>query len=275
MADPLEQVAAKHPFTDYQDWWPVGDTFIRFMSQAIVSTWEAVSTQQRNLEPIQAYVDLYHRVVYNRQARPDLVEQFVAADGEGTYQSGEFDALSYAFYRAAFEQIASQSTNPTAERRRFTVQVGAVFFQQLHDELALDLPAGLKTADAFEQLQTHIQRVGDFLVEQGYLRDHFGFVYEVAGTHGGQTLQQTVDQFMPALQDDSLAYALYEMGYPIILPSAVYLYETMGEAQHHSSRTIEELFKRVGYHAAEVDDFDPREHPSELVIELWEIRPAT
>ena len=63
------------------------------------------------------------------------------------------------------------------------------------------------------------------------------------------------------------------MGYPIILPSAVYLYNTIGEAQHHSSRTIEELFARVGLTARETDDFDPTGFPSDRVVELWEIRP--
>jgi hypothetical protein len=74
------------------------------------------------------------------------------------------------------------------------------------------------------------------------------------------------------LHHNGLAYALYEMGYPIILPSAVYLYHTVGEAQHHSSRTIEELFELIGYEARETDDFDPTGHPSDLVVELWEIR---
>ena len=69
-------------------------------------------------------------------------------------------------------------------------------------------------------------------------------------------------------------YALYEMGYPVILPSAVYLYNTLGEAQHHSSRTIEELFGRVGFQARETDDFDPSGFPSDRVVELWEIRPV-
>ena len=74
------------------------------------------------------------------------------------------------------------------------------------------------------------------------------------------------------MQRNGVAYALYEMGYPVILPSAVYLYHTMGEAQHHSSRTIEELFALTGYEARETDDFDPIGHPSDRVIELWEIR---
>ena len=62
------------------------------------------------------------------------------------------------------------------------------------------------------------------------------------------------------------------MGHPVILPSAVYLYHTLGEAQHHSSRTIEELFDRVGHEARETDDFDPIGYPSDRVVELWEIR---
>ena len=61
------------------------------------------------------------------------------------------------------------------------------------------------------------------------------------------------------------------MGYPVILPSAVYLYQTLGEAQHHSSRTIEELFARIGYVASETPDFDPTGYPSYRVVELWEI----
>ena len=65
------------------------------------------------------------------------------------------------------------------------------------------------------------------------------------------------------------------MGYPAILPSAVYLYNTMGEAQHHSSRTIEEIFDKIGYEARETDDFNPSDYPSDMVVELWEIRKLT
>ena len=83
---------------------------------------------------------------------------------------------------------------------------------------------------------------------------------------------QQADDVVQHLQRDHLAYALYEMGYPVILPSAVYLYHTIGEAQHHSSRTIENLFAEVGYDARETDDFDPIGYPSEMVVELWEIR---
>ena len=58
----------------------------------------------------------------------------------------------------------------------------------------------------------------------------------------------------------------------MILPSAVYLYHTLGEAQRSCSRTIEELFDRVGHEARETDDFNPMGCPSDRVVELWEIR---
>ena len=114
--------------------------------------------------------------------------------------------------------------------------------------------------------------MGGFLLEEGYLRRHFAFRFDVSASRGGRPLAQNEADFLPALRDGGVAYALYEMGYPIILPSAVYLYRTLGEAQHHSSRTIEELFARCGCRASETDDFDPSGHPSKLVVELWEIR---
>jgi hypothetical protein len=60
----------------------------------------------------------------------------------------------------------------------------------------------------------------------------------------------------------------------VILPSAVHLFQTVGEAQHHSSRTLGELFERAGREAGETHDFDPSGFPSDRVVELWEIRKA-
>ncbi len=121
-------------------------------------------------------------------------------------------------------------------------------------------------------LQQAIAQVGNFLQAQGYLRDHFAFRFDVHIQHAGRQINQTTDDVIRQLQDNRTVYALYEMGYPAILPSAVYLYHTIGEAQHHSSRTIEELFGRMGYRASETADFDPTGYPSDLVVELWEIR---
>ncbi|MEZ4663694.1 MAG: hypothetical protein R2911_39680 [Caldilineaceae bacterium] len=67
-----------------------------------------------------------------------------------------------------------------------------------------------------------------------------------------------------------MAHALYKWAVRD-LPSAVYLCHTLGEAQHHSSRTIEELLPAWSLDG-ETDDFDPINYPSELVVELWEIQ---
>ncbi len=270
----LEQIVAENPFDDFQAWWPVGAEFMTFMSNAIVPEWRALPGNDGSLNRVREYLDLFIRVVFKRETRDGLLDDFVN-NTPADYQSGEFDALSYAFYRAAFEVIAAnidQYDEPLeVERRRFTVRVGAHFYQQLHDHLQLDLPAQLDSDADYAQLDAQIQKVGAFLEKQGYLRDHFAFKFDVKGKHGNAEIAQAAPEFLAVLASKGTAHALYEMGYPIILPSAVYLYHTIGEAQHHSSRTIEELFKRVGYRAYEVDDFDPIAYPSDMVVELWEI----
>lgn len=150
--------------------------------------------------------------------------------------------------------------------------MGKIFFLALHDHLQLHLPTGLKTEAQFTLLQENIQTIGDFLVEQGYLRDHFAFAFDVDVAHAGKHILQDSGDFLYNLHNKGIGYALYTMGYPAILPSAVYLYHTRGEAQHHSSRTIEELFDHIGAKARETDDFDPTGFPSDKVVELWEIR---
>lgn len=275
----LAQAVADNPFADFQTWWAMGSDFIRFMSEAIVSEWRALPHNSGDLTNVREYVALYHTTVYQRDVADGLVDDFVAQAAERQFQSGEFDALSYAFYRASFELIAAYpadfADSVVAERRRYTERVGATFFQHVHETLQLALPTTLTTDSDFAQLNTQIQKVGEFLSAQGYLRDHFAFIFDVDVPRGDEQITQGAADFLPQLGENNLGYALYEMGYPVILPSAVYLYNTMGEAQHHSSRTIEELFQRVGYDAAEVDDFDPTDYPSDMVVELWEIRTAT
>ena len=154
----------------------------------------------------------------------------------------------------------------------FTERVGARFFNLLAGRLALDLPPALNTERDLVRLATAIQRIGEFLLAQGYLRSHFAFRFDVSTSRAGRALDQPQSAFLGALASGATAYALYEMGHPVILPSAVYLYQIVGEAQHHSSRTIEELFARVGCQARETDDFDPSSDPPQFVVELWEIR---
>ena len=188
--------------------------------------------------------------------------------------------MSYSFFRNTFELIEQDKSqnggryaqSVERERRLYTKRVGKIFFGQVHDHLGLDLPQGLHSQADFSQLDRAIQQTGAFLHDQGYLRTHFAFPFDVEIEHAGRHIQQRKADLLADLNQNGVAYALYEMGYPVILPSAVYLFHTMGEAQHHSSRTIEELFERVGYEARETDDFDPIGYPSEMVVELWEIR---
>jgi hypothetical protein len=268
----LPEAVRRQPYPDFQKWWKLGSYFVGFMAEAIVAEWRAVDPAG-DLARVAAFVEEYTGLVYSRAVRPGLVDDFVARRNLDSFHSGEFDALSYAFYRDAFEGLGQSTADGQIQkvRRDFTRRVGRRFFQQLHSHLALHLPAQLTSADDFKRLQQAIAQTGDFLLTEGYLRDHFAFRYDVTASRGSQPISQKTTDFLPALSG-GVAYALYEMGYPIILPSAVYLYQTIGEAQHHSSRTIEELFARCGCTASETDDFDPTGYPSELVVELWEIK---
>ncbi len=272
----LEQVVGERPFPEYAAWWPVGSVFTAFMSDAIVSEWKALEPDSDALDDVREDAEKYIRTVYGRPARQELVEDFVHPDGDSTLASGEFDALSYAFYRSAFRHIERHpdrfDEGLERERRLFTIRVGKLFFDRLKRHLTLDLPDGLNTPGQLERLSAAIDRVGRFLHDQGYLRSHFAFRFDVDIEQGASPITQHADDVVSRLGKGELAYALYEMGFPVILPSAVYLYHTIGEAQHHSSRTIENLFGDVGYDARETDDFDPIGYPSDMVVELWEIR---
>ncbi|MEZ4859957.1 MAG: hypothetical protein R3C14_01550 [Caldilineaceae bacterium] len=273
----LAQAVAAKPFPEFGAWWPMGEHFTAFMANAIVGEWAALVGNTGDLTAVTHYVQHYLSTVYQRAMRPELVMDFVDKAWRTPLQSGEFDALSYAFYHAAFDFLTAQAdyyAEPLArERRLFTKRVGKRFYDQVHEYIQPQLPATLERPADFAALQKAICQVGEFLQREGYLRDHFGFPFTVHVTHGGQRIDQDEADFLPHLRHNGMAYALYEMGYPAILPSAVYLYHTVGEAQHHSSRTIEELFDRIGYTARETDDFDPTGFPAEMVVELWEIRP--
>ncbi len=272
----LKQIVAQQPFSDYAHWWGMGSKFVSFMSRAIVSQWSGLPYNSGDLGVVNDHVAEYVEIVYGRRARRSLVEDFVNKPMSHPIQSGEFDALSYSFYRSAFELIETHIEaydHPLErERRLFTKRVGKVFFGLVHDHLTLKLPPKLSDAQSFARLKDCIQQVGAFLKAQGYLRDHFKFSFTVNIEHAGHKITQTDAAFLADLQNNGVGYALYEMGYAAILPSAVYLYHTIGEAQHHSSRTIEELFDLVGYEARETDDFDPTGYPADMVVELWEIR---
>lgn len=272
----LASVVAERPFTEFSPWWKMGEKFIRFMSMAIMSQWTKLDGTKLELERIQTYLDEYLILVYGQITRSNLVKDFIEQDFSHSFYSGEFDALSYAFYRSAFETIAEKHS-PDGElilrtRREFTKDVGKIFFSSIREHLQLDLPPALKTPQQFLQVQNSIALIGEFLIEQGYLREQCEFTFSVDVNHAGQHIHQDAGDFLKNINDNGVGYALYIMGYPTIFPSAVYLYQMFGGAQHHSSRTIEELFEKVNCKAHETDDFDPSNFPSDRVVELWEIR---
>lgn len=270
----LQQVVADRPFTEYGTWWPIGDEFLRFMSDAIVSEWHALPGNDGDLGPVRAHVAEYLRTVYGRDARTDLVEDFAGPHPSSPVQSGEFDALSYGFFRSAFELLQARSGERSVEeeRRSFTKRVGKAFFSRVSDHLSLRLPSGMEDPESFAAARAAIDAVGAFLKDEGYFRDYVAFRFDVHVPRGSGRIDQTESSVVERLERGGEAYALFEMGYPVILPSAVYLFNTIGEAQHHSSRTMEELFDELGYEARETRDFDPSGFPSDRVVELWEMR---
>ena len=272
----LARVVSERPFPEFAQWWKMGDEFISFMSAGIVSQWRDLDQTGGDIARVQSHLAEYLHLVYGQEYDPALLDDFVQKNLSRPFYSGEFDALSYAFYRSAFEVLAEKYSGDdeaiAKERRRFTIRVGKIFFTSIHDHLLLDLPSHLKTSTDFVQLQTSVDLLGKFLLEQAYLRDQCTFTFSLDVTHAGDRIKQEPGDFLHHLHRNGVAYALYIMGYPAILPSAVYLFKLFGEAQHHSSRTIEELFNRVGYQAHETDNFDPSAFPPDRVVELWSIR---
>jgi hypothetical protein len=272
----LAPIVNERPFQEFAQWWEIGKEFITFMSRAIASQWLELDGTKSNLIQVHSYLTEYLQLVYGQNTDPALIENFIQQKFSRDFYSGEFDALSYAFYRSAFEAIAETNKEDDAalvrERRRFTNRVGKIFFTSIHDYLQLNLPTDLSSPQNYSNLQKTINLITNFLQVQGYLRDQCEFTFSVEVIHAGKRILQDSDDFLYDLHYNGVGYALYIMGYPVILPSAVYLFQMFGEAQHHSSRTIEELFARVGCQARETDDFDPSEFPSEKVVELWSIR---
>ncbi len=266
----LAELVKKNPFPSFQKWWPMGESlsgqmFLRLMSHSFAMAGEDIFGGYK-LSSVADFAHEYLRLVYGKQRSEQidteiLVRSFVSRQKVETIQSGQFDAVSYAFFRYALEIIAKIEDSPTSITRQwhlFTQRSGHYFFDGLAPRLKLLLPTQLKQKSDLVQLQSAINKLGRFLLAAGYLREHFVFKFR--------------GQVLATLARTGKARALYEMGYPAILPSATYLYQMFGEAQHHSSRMIEELFARIGYQAHEID-FTPVGQPEHRVVELWEIKP--
>ena len=87
--------------------------------------------------------------------------------------------------------------------------------------------------------------IGQFLLEQGYLWGHFSYSLDLDVVHTDGHIQQIETDVISSLKNQGIVRAIYEMGYPVVLPSTVYLYHSIGKAQHHSSRMMEELFALI------------------------------
>lgn len=272
----LTEAVTANPLPDFAEWWPIGPDFTALMSDAIVSEWSALAGNDRSPGEVSAHVAEFLDIVYQRTVRASLVEDFSAHTLSTPLQSGEFDALSYGFFRSAFDLIERNIDSYEApledERRQFTRRVGRRVFGALEARLELDLPEGLDDHASFERLKATLDTMMAFLGDQGYFRGQGAFRFDVDVEHQGEQIGQPESEFVAHLRETGSAHALFEMSYPVILPSAIYLFATVGEAQHHSSRTVEELFARLGYAASETHDFDPSGYPPDMVVELWEVR---
>ena len=74
----LGQLVNKYPFPDYHEWWAIGSEFSSFMSEAIISHWSELHGNKGDLGIIKRYVSEYVSIVYSREARDSLVEDFVS-----------------------------------------------------------------------------------------------------------------------------------------------------------------------------------------------------
>ncbi|MEZ4663695.1 MAG: hypothetical protein R2911_39685 [Caldilineaceae bacterium] len=169
----LAEVVIERPFPEYGQWWRMGREFLDFMSTAIVGEWAALPGHGGDLAAVNAHVQEYVQTVFGRTARSGLVDDFVQKRHAQPIQSGEFDALSYAFYRSAFEIMAqniNQYAQPLArEQRYFTQRVGRIFYHSftiiwrcLRSRSSANAGPICRVADR------HYHQMVQFLVAQGY-----------------------------------------------------------------------------------------------------------
>ena len=213
MAKSLTAVVAEKPFQEFAEWWTMGNVFVSFMSDAIYDQWQSLAGNSCGLSVIREYVAEYVDTVFHRTARFSVVDRFITQPcGVSPIASGEFDALSYAFYRSAFEQIAAHAhqyeSSVERERQLFTKRVGTGFFSSLDRHLSLDLPSGLHSHRDLERVEHAIEQIGGFLKAQGYLRTHFAFRLDVDIEYAGRAIVQARSDFLNELRNNGTAHAL-------------------------------------------------------------------
>ena len=196
----LRQIVAEQPFPDYAQWWNLGSVFSKFMSESIISQWFGLHHNDGDFKLVKHDVSEYLKIVYDKKSKVSLVEDFVNKTFSSPIQSGEFDALSYSFYRSAFQLIENHikeyDCSLTKERRQFTKRVGKIFFQQVCHYLNLDLPTDLTNKSSFIRLKACLQNLGTFLKVQRYLRDDFDFKFDLDVEYAGKRIVQTESAFV-------------------------------------------------------------------------------
>ena len=84
MSPTLSTVVSQHPYPEYQDWWPLGESFLAMMADAIVGRWRDLSSPAETVDSVQNIVDEYIARAYHRQARPRLAAGFRLGNGLST-----------------------------------------------------------------------------------------------------------------------------------------------------------------------------------------------
>ncbi len=267
--------------------WPMGGEFIGLISDSIVGLWRDYLGElgfNSDLEEVKDVFQTYMGTVYDVDVDRSIVEDFVVHGiGEETrITSSEFDALSFAFYFHVYEKIEEELSESEAEVRKyqFAVDVGERVFSNLESHLDFSLPDSYEDVeDLDEYIMEPLNTIGRFLHNQGYLGTGFDFSldFEETDPETGDSYSQDAGDFLEDVESgdeqNPAAHGNYVMGMPSILPSAVYLFNIKDEAQHHSSRIIQEVFNQMGIMGKELDNFDPEGYDSEEVVEIWEFFP--
>ena len=142
---------------------PWARDFLAFMAQAIGTEWRAVTgTKRGDLAAVQTDLPsiLSWSIIVWRDQR---LLPILSRASTCTIRSGEFDALSYAFYKSAFETFSATIADTTAmadAAMALHSVLASLFINQLHEHLALRLPNQLQTEADFTHLQKAIDRAG-------------------------------------------------------------------------------------------------------------------
>jgi len=163
----LSRLVEEYPFPDFVEWWELGATFSALMAESVFSQWFALHKNDSEMRLTNEGVVDYLKVVYGRKMRVSLVEDLVRQNFAVPLQSGEFDALSYAFYKSAFLFIGNSHKNDryssNRERYAFTKQVGEILFRNIAHYLDLHVPTNGINESSFSQLDACLRKIGIFL----------------------------------------------------------------------------------------------------------------